>query len=169
MDQTNAPLSIALPTAGVKTAFPLIADKQQASFRLTEISQTNTEKGPVIKFSWELSAPAPGNQGKPIAPGELGSKHFENVQLYDKNSVPGGPPPQWALAKIATRLDALLGTGDEGNIKGKPVRPQLDASLVPSLIGKEIVATVKITEYEGQQRNEFSRVEHPGDVKGLGR
>lgn len=116
----------------------------------------------MIVFEWELTAPAPSTEGNEIKPGDMGSHFFENVALFDKNTTDGSVP-KWAQERIAKRIDALLGTGDPDNKKGKPTRPPLSPQVIPTLIGKELVAKmgVRTGDFIG---NEFTQVFFPGDI-----
>lgn len=158
------PLSISLPTDSTKTSTPLISDGFTAEWRFVSVDQKQTDKGVVLGLRWDLVKPAPTTSGITLNPGDFGSSFFENIQLYDKHSTPGGPPPEWAVKKIASRIDACLGTGDPGNSKGKPTRPTFDAATVALMTGKVVLAKMKVKtgEYEG---NEFGTLYYPGDVK----
>jgi len=154
------PLDISMNLGDTKTAVPMIKDGELVELRLVNLSQQTVEKGKSLKFEYDLVNPAPDSEGGTINPGAMGSKVFENIQLYAK---PDAKDPKWYEKKIATRIDALLGTGDKDNKKGKPVRPDLNAQLVPQLIGKTLVAkmAVKTGEYTG---NEIRSVTFPGDI-----
>lgn len=157
----EGPLSINIDLSQTKTAVPMVADGHLCRWRLVNLTGASTEKGNVLKFEYDLVSPAPNIEGGIINPGEMGAKHFENIQLYAK---PDAKDPKWFEKKIATRIDALLGSGDAGNTKDKPTRPSLSAETVPTLIGKELIAkmAVKTGEYTG---NEFKAVYFPGDIQ----
>jgi hypothetical protein len=157
----SGPLSINLDITKAKTQVPLFAENQYIEFRLTELSQAEVpQKGNVLKFKWQLVNPAAGADGPPINPGDFGSTFFEQVQLYAK---PDAKDPEWFLKRIAARIDGLLGTGDEGNAKGKPPRPALSADLVPTLIGKTVFFKMKVKtgEFAG---NEVADIRHPSEM-----
>jgi len=158
--QENAPLSITLNTSAAKTSVPLIQDNVICEFRLTELTFPMVEgKGQSTKWKFELVKPTVTTEGTPMNPGDFGSTQFVNIQLYAK---PDAKDPQWFVKRIAAMLDALLGTGDPGNPKGKPARPDFSSQLVPTLIGKTLLAKMKVKtgEYVG---NEFAAVFFPGD------
>ena len=154
------PLDISLNLGDTKTAIPTIADGHVCRLKLVNLTQGANEKGKDLKWEYELQDPAPDSDGGTITPGAMGSKIFEHIQLYAK---PDAKDPKWFEKKIATRIDALMGTGDKENKKGKPVRPDLSAQLVPQLIGKTLVAKmrVKTGDYTG---NEIASVTFPGDI-----
>lgn len=169
----SGPLSNILSTATAKTSVPLIADGQYCGFRLTELTLVDGEKGKTAKFKYELTSPTITTDNTPLLPGEFGSIQFVNVPCYAK---PDAKDPGWFVKRISSYVDALLGTGDAHNPKGKPARPeffdmaaaqqnvlQLDQSTVSALLGKELIAKMKVRtgEYEG---NEFAAVFHPADV-----
>lgn len=156
----NQPLDISLNLGDTKTAIPMVKDGELVVLRLAALGQTTSEKGKGIRFEYDLVNPAPDTEGGVINPGAMGSKIFENIQLYAK---PDAKDPKWYEKRIASRIDALLGTGDKDNKKNKPVRPDLNAQLVPQLIGKTLVAKMKVRtgEYTG---NEIGSVTHPGDI-----
>ena len=157
----NQPLSISLDTAGAKTSVPLIANGQYCEFRLTDLSMQSTDKGNVTKWKFELVKPTVTTDGRPLNPGEFGATQFVNIQLYAK---PDAKNPQWFVEKIARYQDALLGTGDAGNTKGKPARPTFDASCVQQMLGKTLIAKVGVRTYEGNDSNEFATVSFPADI-----
>lgn len=155
------PLSISLNLGDTKTAIPMIQDGQVCRLRLVGLSQGATEKGKVLKFEYDLQDPAPDTEGGTITPGAMGSKIFENIQLYAK---PDAKDPKWFEKKIASRIDALLGTADKDNKKGKPPRPDLSAELVPQLIGKTLVAKMVVRQDANYTGNEIRTVTFPGDI-----
>lgn len=158
---SNGPLNISLSIAAVKTTIPVIVDGHMVKAKLKDISQTTNEKGDSLKFEWNLVDPAPTTEGGQVQPG---FPIFENVTLYDKNTE-AGAVPSWALEKISKRVDAVLGTGDEGNKKNKPVRPEFNGETVASMIGREAVLKLKAKtgDYTG---NDVSAVYFPGDLAG---
>ena len=155
------PLSISLNLSGTKTAIPMVADGTMVRLRLISLSQIKTDKGNSLRFEYDLVEPAPDSEGGTINPGAFGSKIFENVAMYAKVDA---KDPKWFEKTIAQRIDALLGTGDAGNKKGKPTRPDLDGSLVPNLIGKELVAKMKVQNDENYVGNRIQNVTFPGDI-----
>jgi len=159
MDQQ--PLDISLNLSEAKTAVPMIADGTMVRLRLVSLSQQAGEKGKTLRFEYDLLDPAPDSDGGKINPGAFGSKIFENVALYAK---PDAKDPKWYEKRIAARIDALLGTGDKGNTKGKPARPDLSPQLVPNLIGKELVAKMRIRTTGEFSGNEIASVTYPGDI-----
>lgn len=160
MADNTGPLDISLDLSNTKTAIPLIADGQYVELRLVKLSMESNDKGKSTKWEYDLVKPAPDTEGGTIVPGGMGSKQFENIQLYAK---PDAKDPKWFEKKIATRMDALLGTGEAGNKKGKPTRPNFDTSAVEQMIGKTLVAKMKVKtgEYVG---NEFATVTFPSDI-----
>jgi hypothetical protein len=156
----NQPLDISLNLGDTKTAVPMVKDGELVSLRLANLGQVTTEKGKSLKFEYDLVNPAPDTDGGVINPGSMGSKIFENIQLYAKADA---KDPKWYEKRIASRIDALLGTGDKDNKKNKPPRPDLNAKLVPELLGKTLVAKMRVRtgEYTG---NEIATVTFPGDI-----
>ena len=157
----NQPLDISLNLSGTKTAIPMVADNTMVRLRLVSLSQTKGDKGSTLRFEYDLVEPAPDTEGGTINPGAFGSKIFENVALYAK---PDAKDPRWFEKVIAQRIDGLLGTGDEGNKKGKPTRPDLSAQLVPQLIGKELVAKMRVQQDDAYTGNRIASVTYPGDI-----
>jgi hypothetical protein len=143
-----------------KTTIPVIADGTLVNLRLASLKQNTTDKGKSLQWEYDLVDPAPDTDGNTIKPGDFGSKIFEHIALYAK---PDAKDPKWFEKRIASRIDALLGTGDKGNPKGKPERPNLNAQLVPELLGKSLVAKMRVRkdEYGG---NEIASVTFPGDI-----
>lgn len=157
----NQPLDISLNLSGTKTAVPMFADGTSVRLRLVALSQIKGEKGNTLRFEYELMDPAADTEGGTINPGAFGSKFFDNIALYAK---PDAKDPKWFEKTIAQRIDALLGTGDVGNKKGKPQRPDLSPQLVPQLIGKELIAKMKVQADDNFTGNRIQTVTYPGDI-----
>lgn len=157
----NQPLSISLNLSGTKTAIPMVQDGAMVKLRLVSLSQLKGEKGNSLRFEYDLVDPAPDTEGGVINPGSFGSKIFEQIAMYAK---PDAKDPQWFYKNIAQRIDALLGTGDAGNKKGKPPRPDLSAELVPQLIGKELIAKMQVQQDDNFTGNRIKNVTFPGDI-----
>lgn len=159
------PLDISIDTTATKTVVPFYVERSYVKQRLAKCNVEDVEgKGKQIKFEFNLVDPAPDQDGGTILPGKPGGFVFVNVQLYDKNTKDGSVPA-WATEKIAKIQDALLGTGDVDNKKGKPPRPPLNAESVAMMIGKECFMQFKnkTGEYTGQDVSSFTFV---GDVAG---
>lgn len=182
----SGPLNFSLKLSDVKTAFPLIADAVMTEFRLVgieaktappkaELHPEAVVRGPdgnpvTLNLQFETINPVKGSEGQEILPGSPGSKIFDPIQLYSK---PDAKDPAWFVKKLATRVDALLGTGDPGNTKGKPERPALDLAsptlaqeLIELLVGKVMIAKVKLEKSaEYGDKNSFAALHFPGDLK----
>lgn len=144
-----------------QTSVPLVANgTKSVPLRLVDLKKDTTDKGEVLKWSWELLIPVPQEGGGEIQPKGFGSKIFETIQLYAK---PDAKDPQWFLKNIATRVDALLGTADEGNKKDKPVRPSNPEP--QELIGRVALADFTLSTYNGNTRNEL-KFTYPKDIPG---
>ena len=154
------PLDISLKLGSTKTAIPAFADNSMVVLRLISLSQQKGEKGNTLRFEYDLVEPATDTEGNPIKPGDFGSKVFENIALYAK---PDAKDPLWYEKRISARVDSLLGTGDRGNSKGKPERPDLDAKLVPQLIGKILIAKMRLRK-DDFGGSEISSTTFPGDI-----
>lgn len=164
MSQTSGPLNLTLNTAEVKTQVPKFVEKTYVKVRFAKLEQEEVpNKGTVLKFQYELVDPTPDQDGQTILPGQMGSKIFDSVQLYDKNTKAGDPAPKWAMEKIGKRLDGFLGTGDKGNTKGKPDRPDLSPEVAAQLIGQLAFMTFKnkTGDYDGQ---DIADIKFPGDM-----
>src|SRR6266446_1307769 len=155
----NQPLSISLNLSGTKTAIPMVKDGEMVKLRLVSLSQIKGDKGNSLRFEFDLVDPAPDTEGSTINPGAFGSKIFENVAMYAK---PDAKDPKWYEKKISNIVDGLLGTGDAGNKKGKPTRPDLSAELVPQLIGKELVVKMKVQQDDNFTGNRLGTITFPG-------
>lgn len=148
-------LTINIPqTKSALTGIPLIADKKWALFEFKGYEEKPGDKGVTGQFRWELVNAAPSNHGTPIEPGKLGSKFFDSVRFYDKNT-PQGQIPDMAVVAVSKRIDACLGTADAGNTKGKAERPAFDESTIAAMVGKRAWLKLKISEFEGNQKNEI--------------
>lgn len=160
-NENEGPLDISLDLSQTKTQVPLIADGVMVELRLANITKQTSPKGDSLKFEYDITQPVPNTEGGQILPGAMGAKQFENIQLYAK---PDAKDPKWFEKKIATRMDALLGTGDAENTKGKPDRPQFNSDTAALMVGKTMLVKMKVKtgEYVG---NEFGAVYFPGDIQ----
>lgn len=158
MSTEAGPLSITLNTSAAVTAIPLIADKSWCQVRYTGVKQKHLEdKGDVLDFNFELVSEATDTNGKPLKPGGFGSKLFHSVYLYDKNTTPPAIPER-AMAAIGEIQDAFCGTGDAGNAKGRPTRPNFtDPGVEPSMHGLTcwVEVRVKTGNYKGNEIKSF--------------
>lgn len=155
----TAPVSIAMDLSSHKTTVPVIANDRWVKARLANLTQASNEKGNMLKFEYHLLEPAPTVDGGQVSPG---FPIFENVVLYNKDTPPG-QIPEMAKSRICKRIDAMLGTGDPGNKKGRPERPNFSGELVPTLIGKELYLQLvaKTGDYEC---NDVKQVRNPADM-----
>jgi hypothetical protein len=147
------PLNITINLKEVTTALPLIIDGTTARVRVKNISQQDRDGVVLVKWELALTEPAPTVEGNHANPGFPLFINFDTSQ-------------EWMLQKMAKFIDGFLGTGDRGNKKGKPERPDLDAHVAADLIGKESLAKIVIqkskkTDYVG---NDISTLTYPGDL-----
>jgi hypothetical protein len=149
----NQPLNISVNLSDVTTTVPLIVDGTMARVRLKNISQTERDGNPILKWEFTLSEPAPTTDGLQLQPG------FPLFVNFDISH-------EFLLQKMARFMDAFLGTGDAGNKKGKPPRPQLNAETVTRMLGAEAVAKIivsksKKSDYVG---NDIATMTHLEDL-----
>lgn len=148
----NSPLNIDVDLSNISTTIPLIADNTTAKVRLKNISQTERDGTPIIRWELVLADPAPTQEGGTVQPGFPLFVNFDTSQ-------------DWLMQKLSRFVDGFLGTGDKGNHKGKPERPRLNAGTVAAMLGKEAYAKIvvqrsKKTDYVG---NDITAVIYPGD------
>jgi len=162
----SGPLSINIDTTATKTSVPFFVERSYVKVRFVKCNQEAVEgKGDALKYEFDLVDPAPNQDGGTILPGQLGSKVFLTVTLYDKNSKPGDGAPKWATEKIAKIQDAFLGTGDQDNKKGKPARPPMNAECVALMTGKEAFFQFKNPTVD-RTSQDVSSFTYIGDVAG---
>lgn len=177
---SDGPLSIQYDLSQAKTAFPISQDGIYAKWRAVKVatelrdvkdpSQGLIEngKGKVLKIDFDLVEPVPDTDGAQILPGKPGSKLFKTINLYSKVD---SKDPSWFVKSIAGLVDALLGTADSDNKKGKPPRPPLDISapdfdsqLSALILGQVLVAQMRVNTFEGNTRSEFGKIHFPADL-----
>ena len=149
----NQPLSISLNLADISTTVPLIADGTMARVRLKNISQTERDGNPVIKWELTLVEPASTTEGDQVRAG------FPLFVSFDTSQ-------EFLMQKMARFVDGFLGTGDVNNKKGKPTRPQFNAHIVSQMIGTEAMAKITVikskkSDYVG---NDIATVTYLGDL-----
>jgi hypothetical protein len=148
------PLSISLNLTDISTAVALIADGTMARVRLKNISQTERDGNPVIKWEFALAEPALTTEGDQVRAG------FPLFTTFDTSH-------EFLMQKMARFVDGLLGTGDANNKKGKPRRPTFNAEVVSQMIGGEAMAKITVTkskksDYVG---NDISTLTYLGDLE----
>lgn len=150
----NQPLNINIDLTGITTTLPLIADGHIAKVRLKNITQTEREGNPIIKWELTLVEPAPTVDGLTVQPG------FPLFVNFDISR-------DFLLQKMSKFVDGFLGTGDINNKKGKPPRPQFNADTVNQMLGTEAYAKITVmkskkSDYVG---NDISSVIYPDDLE----
>lgn len=177
---SELPLDNSFDLSKTKTAFPLVANDTYAKWRVEKVTVAeNKLEGPAngrvhdgigdyLTIEFSLVEPVSDTDGEQLLPGGVGSKFFDRTNLYAKADA---KDPIWFVKRIAERIDALLGTSDADNKKGKSARPPiniLDPNFGPQLaeliMGQILVAKMKVSTYEGTTRNEFAKVHFPGDL-----
>lgn len=160
----SGPLNLTLPTGNAKTSMPKLVEDTYIKVRLNAIKQDTVEnKGDTITFEFNLSAPAPNQDGGTISPGQMGSKMFHTLYLYGKDGAEAAALR--ATESISKILDGVLGTGDPDNKKGKQPRPDFGPQLVPALIGQETL--IKVRNPKGDRTSQdIVSFTYPGDVAG---
>jgi hypothetical protein len=148
------PLSISLNLTDISTTVPLIADGTMAKVRLKNISQTERDGNPVIKWEFTLVEPAPTTEGDQVRAG------FPLFASFDTSQ-------EFLMQKMARFVDGFLGTGDANNKKGKPTRPQFNAHVVSQMIGTEAMAKITVikskkSDYVG---NDIATLTYLGDLE----
>jgi hypothetical protein len=151
---SDQPLNITVNLTDVTTTVPLIADGTMAKVRLKNISQTERDGSPIIKWELSLLEPAPTTDGMQV---QAGFPLFINFDVSR----------EFLVQKMARFVDGFLGTGDAHNRKGKPARPALNSETVHRMIGAEafakiIVARSAKSDYVG---NDVSSLTYPGDLE----
>lgn len=160
----QGPLSINIPTSDAKTTIPRFDTTIYHKFRFAGAKQDSVEgKGDKITFEYHLVDPAAAEGGgEPILPGAFGSKVFDTVFLYGKDTEKG-KIPTWATTQIAKVQDGFLGTGDKENKAGKPVRPDLGPECVAQMMGQ--VAFLKFKNPTGDRTSQdVTEIKFPGDM-----
>ena len=148
----NQPLNIDIDLGGISTAAPLIADNTTVKVRLQNITQSERDGTPIIKWEFRLTEPAPTQDGGKVPAGYPVYVNFDTSLDF-------------LMQKMSRFVDGFLGTGDRGNTKGKPERPRLNAETVSQMLGKEGYARISIqrskkSDYVG---NDVTTVINPAD------
>lgn len=161
---TSGPLTFQLPTHETKTAIPVPAEGQWYRLRLVSIEQLTDEEGKAsVRFNSELVDPTPQDGGGTLEPGKFGSKINITVPLYAKADAKN---KTWYLEKISKIQDAVMGTGDPDNKKGKPVRPQLTQEVATQMQGAIFFCKNKHrVDNNGVDRCEPNEFAYPGDIE----
>lgn len=147
-DQNSGPLSISFNIADVKTGRPIIHDGATVRIRFAGLQETSNDNGKMLVPEVHLLEKTTDVDGKDINPG---FSVRDRITLYDKNTPPDKYPDR-AVQRICQIVDAFLNTGDPGNKKERPSRPDFNAETVALMIGKEAYIKVKAKvggEYEG--------------------
>ena len=148
------PLEIDLDLSGVSTAQPLIRHGHVGRVRLADISGVKNDSNQTVALKWEFRlvepAPAQDAEGSPLPDVNANYPIFVRINLGQ----------DFLLVKQAKFMDALLGTGDKNNTKGKPDRPNLNAAVVASMVGREAIARVSVSHGKtGYVGNDIDKLE----------
>lgn len=147
------PLNINMNLAETKTALPVITDGSLVPIKLLSVDghlREDDPSKPETKWTFATTAPAPTTDGDSVAPG---FKLISRIQLYAKETTEN---KTWFQQKIARFIDALCGTGDKDNKKGRPERPPFNDDTIAKMIGLECFAKVTISrDQNGVDRNEI--------------
>lgn len=179
----SGPLSTSYNLAAAKTAFPMPQKGVIATWRCTGVTSEMKDlkeesvgmiegnQGRVLKFEFELVNPVPDCDGVPILPGKPGSKMTRSINLFAKVS---GKSQDWFVRNICDYVDALIGTADSDNKKGKPPRPSIDlasptiaADLAQILVSRELMAKMDVRTNEGNTFSDFEKVYFPADLAAM--
>ena len=120
----------------ISTTVPLIADGTMAQVRLRNISQTERDGNPVIKWEFALVEPALHYRGR-SGPRRVPALHHLRHQprVPDAEDGPLRRCASWAPGTPTTR-------------KANRRRPQFNADIVSQMIGAEAMAKITVTEIE---------------------
>ena len=130
--ENQSPLNTNLNLSKIKTTIPLIQDGTMVKVRLADITESQRDGATIIKMEFRLVDGAASDDGGHVGAG------FPLFVNFDTSL-------EFLQQKLARFIDGLLGTGDEGNKRGKAARPDLTPDLVPTLIGKEAVAKIIVS------------------------
>jgi hypothetical protein len=128
----TSPLNINLDLSQIVTTIPLIADGQTALVRLKNITQGDRDGVIILKWEFVLVNPAQSQEGAEV---RAGFPLFTNFYMDQ----------EWLVQKMTRFMDALLGTGDAHNSKGRPARPRFNAETVSQMLGAEAYARITVS------------------------
>ena len=125
-----------------------------AKVRLKSITQSERDGNTILRWEMALVDPVQTVEGQPV---NTGFPLFVNFDLS----------LEFLVQKMTRFVDGFLGTGDVGNKKGKPERPQFNPELANDMIGREaiakiIVAKSKKSDYVG---NDIQTLTYPPDLQ----
>ncbi len=180
---SDGPLSTTYSLAAAKTAFPMAQKGVLAQWRCTNVTSEMKElkeesvgiiengQGRALKFEFELVNPVSDCDGVPILPGKPGSKMTRTINLFARVS---GKSHDWFIRSICDIVDALLGTADADNKKGKPPRPDINlgsptvgAELAQILVSRELIAKMDVRTHEGNTNSDFEKLFFPPDLAAM--
>jgi AP2 domain. len=126
------PLNTTLDLSQIQTTVPLIADGATPKVRLKNITQGDRDGSVVIKWEFVLVDPAPAQDGTQVRAG------FPLFTTFDISR-------DFLVEKMTRFMDALLGTGDANNRKGRPARPRFNSETVSQMLGAEAYARITVS------------------------
>lgn len=161
---SQVPLSISLPTSTAKTTVPLIAEGQFVKWQLKSVKEDTNDNGKFLTFTCQLAAPTVTTEGEPLTPDSpVGNMFWHKIYLYDKNH-PGVVPPR-AITGVCQLIDAVLGTGDANNTKGKPARPEFDDSTIAAMTNQTFYAKMRVRTSDSYgPQNDFGQLLNEADM-----
>lgn len=140
------PLSINIPTTGVDTSFPLMAEGDY-EFQIVESAPKPNKRQDGYNWNLKLASVAaiPGVDGRDLAPN---ANVFHTIALQP---APDATDPQGFRRGIADATDAIFGTTKDN-------RPDFNKELWEAAVGKRVIAHVVIDEYQGNKNNKVKRL-----------
>ena len=152
MTTEQQPLTVNIPLDSTRTVIALIADGTLAHVRLKNISQSERDGNPILKWEMTLIDPVPTDDGHEARAG------FPIFINFDVSK-------EFLMQKMARFVDGFLGTGDANNRKGKPPRPAFNADTVSRMLGAEGYAKVTIRKGANDfVANDVTAIIHPADM-----
>lgn len=142
------PLSINIPTSGVETSFPLMAEGNY-DFQIVESAPAPNKRQD--GYNWNLKLASIGeipNVDPEKGPIAANSNVFVTIALQP---APDAKDPQGFKRNIADATDAIFGTTAAD-------RPDFNKDLWEAAIGKTVSAHIVIDEYQGVKNNKVKRM-----------
>lgn len=142
----NDPLNLNVSLGGIDATLPLLPDADYVcQITKTFVAPNKDETGQNLNFELALAAPATAVDQREVKPG------FKLFAVSALQAREDSTDPEAYKRGLCEQIDAIFGTNKDN-------RPDLNMTLVNSMVGKMVLVTTQIDEYPKGSGNRSTKV-----------